>query len=172
MIDKHCVLDLRSLGAWPKLPVVKSLLDWTTRALANSSQRMPSPAFSPRVDAAPPLVAGLIHNRGPAAATPLSIGCVPAARRLGLAARGPSRGVDVLTEVLAGASGWLGYVQGYCRGKVQGKKKLVLDFRAQALLASAGYSETLSSADVAAALLPSSELSPEVVEAAAAAKLD
>lgn len=41
-----------------------------TRALASSSRRMPSHAFSPKAHAAPPSAVGLVHN--PAAATSLS----------------------------------------------------------------------------------------------------
>ena len=45
----------------------------TTRAPASSNQRVPSHAFSPRAQAAPPPVVGLIHNRGPAAAASINI---------------------------------------------------------------------------------------------------
>lgn len=45
----------------------------TTRALASSNRWIPSHTFSPRAQAAPPPVVGLIHNKGPAAAASLNI---------------------------------------------------------------------------------------------------
>ena len=44
-----------------------------TRAPASSNRQMPSYTFSPRAQATPPPVVGLIHNSGPAAAASLNI---------------------------------------------------------------------------------------------------
>lgn len=44
-----------------------------TRALASSNRQILSHTFSPRAQATPPPVVGLIYNRGPAAAASLNI---------------------------------------------------------------------------------------------------